>query len=523
MLLSHQADSLKSSDRSADRVAFSVAFSRFLIVATLTLAAGLTSSCKEEDLTDILLPGISSPPVILAAYPPDGTQGLDRTQGFWVVFDQPMDERQTERAFTLTGPSGRIQGAYSWQNGTRMEFTPSRQLDDAGQYFVRVAASAESIAGIDLESEYRATFSLSADTEGPSIVSSIPADGEQGVAVDSDIEITFSEAVDFASLQNGINLSPSVSFVIAMSPDGRTVTIQPSSNLVVGIRYTLSLTEDIQDLDGNPLANPDVISFFTGTDFEPPEILSVTVAGQTLTPGTTTTGIDKNGPIVVQFSEPMSEMLTEGGVRLSPSADVDISWNPAGDTLTLDPIALDSEESYEISISDSAEDLAGNKLSNPGDYPFFTNAANSTHPVVLSVQQDRVTLPNGTDGSEPAENYFPVLVDYGIVDISHTADMDPSAGTPEEALVFRVLFDKDMRLTSLYESLSFVPVIDTGGSSISVHSIVFGSSQSEIIIFASWTPAGSTSSPVYALQFSTEASDTDGNTLEEQFRRYLSF
>ncbi|MBU41577.1 MAG: hypothetical protein CMN76_00030 [Spirochaetaceae bacterium] len=495
---------------------------RFLAFAILGLAV-LQSSCKEDDLTEMLLPGVTSPPRILAAYPPDGTQGLDRSEGIWVVFDQPMDERQSERAFTLTGPSGRIQGAFTWQNGTRLEFKPSQQLDDAGQYFIRVAASAESIAGIDLESDYRARFSLSADTEGPSIVSTTPADAEQGVAVDSDIQVTFSEAVDFASLQNGISLSPSVSFVTSLSGDGRTVTIQPSSNLVVGLRYSLSITEDVQDLEGNPLSNPDVISFFTGTDFEAPEILAVTVGGQALTAGITTNGIDKNGPIVIQFSEPMAALLTEDNVDLSPSASYSISWNLAGDTLTLDLDGLESEANYEISVTSGAEDLAGNQLSNPGDYPFFTDAANSTRPTVVSVEQVEVDVPNGADGASATTVYNALNIDYSIVDISQTADMDPAPASIEEALVFRVLFDKDMQLTSLYEALSFVPVIDTGGSSLSVHSIQFGSAQNEVFIYASWTPAGASSSPVYALQFSTQASDTDDNTLEEQFRRYLSF
>ena len=80
-----------------------------------------------------------------------------------------------------------------------------------------------------------------------------------------------------------------------------------------------------------------------------------------------------------------------------------------------------------------------------------------------------------------------------------------------------------MELASLHEGIEFIPVLNTGSSEIAVHSIQFGTDSNEVLVIASWTPTGSSESPVYALQISTKAKDSRGNPLQDRFRRYLAF
>lgn len=473
-------------------------------------------------MNEFLIPGSSSAPAIVAAYPPDGTNGIDAQEGIWVLFDQQMDEQQTERAFVISGPSGRINGSISWINSQRMSFQPSSPLTEAGEYFIVVSNTAESASGVDLQDEYRAAFSLSADTVRPDFVSSNPPNGAQGVSIDSQIILNFSEGIDFSSLQSGLNLSPDFLYTVNLSSDGRTVTITPSADLVSGLQYTLTITNSIKDIQGNTISNPQSISFFTGSDFLAPTINSVSIGAITLIEGLVTENVERTDSIRITFSEPMNQLATESNIEISPSFDYSTGWNVAGDTIEIIPQSpLLSEENYTLSIFDNASDLAGNTLNEQINFSFLTNGLNSTHPIVISVQQDRSNLPGGVDGAVRATNYFAAMVDYGFADISHTVDINPDPGLTE-ALVFRVLFDKNMKLTSLLEAISFIPVLNTGGSSLTIHSLQYGISQNEIILHAAWIPSG-VGTPVYALQISTDARDINDNRIQERFRRYISF
>lgn len=495
----------------------------------LAMALALSGSgCKEDDLTEFLIPGSASPPRVMAAYPPDGTKSLIPEQGIWILFDRPMDKGRTERAFSLTGPDGEIPGGFSWQARTRLEFHASRTLKEAGSYSIRVESSAESATGTDLNRQYRASFSLSADTKGPSLIHSRPGDGQEGVPKEAIPELEFSEPVSFASLDRGIQITPDFSYVLELesgTAESSTVKIRPASHLQTGLRYRIDLSRDIQDRHGNALQNPQVISFFTGSDHERPRIESVQLSGEELEAGKILDGAKKSGPLQIFFSEPMNTVQVEENLSVANASGniSNISWNNAEDTVTVS-VSLDSESYYEVRVDTGAEDRAGNSLSNPETFPFFTDAIDSRRPELLFVEQDRVTGPGPVDGSERLEDYLPEIPDYGIVDASQTVDMDETTGL-HEALVFRLLFDSDMEITSLYESLHFVPVLDTGNSELSLHSLKYGGEKNEIIVYASWIPPGqqASASPVYALQIESGATDTNDNEMGSRFRRFLSF
>ncbi|MBI41076.1 MAG: hypothetical protein CMF59_15875 [Leptospiraceae bacterium] len=491
-------------------------------VGPILMVAVLFSGCKEERMLESILPVSGTAPRIIAAYPPDGQKGL-QGKALWVLFNQPMDRSQCERAFSITGPRGDIQGAFSWKGDIRMEFLPRGELE-AGKHLMRVATSAEGKDGLDLREEYRSHFYPSRDHKQPSFLNSEPSDGSQGVSENADLRLHFSEAVTMGSLRNGIRTSPTFRFSLERENQGATAVVQPIDSLIQGQTYDVTVKDTIQDSDGNHLANPDEISFRVGSDFEIPEVLSVSAGERTLPEGLTTSGVSKHDSLTIQFSEPMARDVTESAISLSPASLSRKSWSHP-DQLTLEPEApLQSQIQYRLTIANDIQDLAGNRIIDAEEYPFITDASDSRPPAVEVLQQVAVDLPGGIDGAQPVSDYFPdpELPDYGIVDTAHQADLNDEPGL-SRALVFRILFSRDMSLTSLYESLTFIPIIDAGGSDLEVHTIRFLQNQNEVLVLASWTPAGSESSPVFALEISTEAADTDGNHLESQFRRFLSF
>jgi hypothetical protein len=112
-------------------------------------------------------------------------------------------------------------------------------------------------------------------------------------------------------------------------------------------------------------------------DTTPPTIVSVSPADGAV-------GVHGDTNIVVAFSEPMDRVTTQAGYQSAdvPAAGVTFSWNANSTVLTINPI-LDlpyaegtapssPARQFAVSITDTAEDLAGNRLSPAHASSFWT-------------------------------------------------------------------------------------------------------------------------------------------------------
>jgi Bacterial Ig-like domain len=104
------------------------------------------------------------------------------------------------------------------------------------------------------------------DTTAPTVSSDIPVDAATGVAVNSEMTATFSEAMDpltvtnvtFTLKQGSTPVSGAVTYA------GVIATFRPAVNLAPSTTYTATITTGAKDLAGNPLAVNKVWSFTTG-------------------------------------------------------------------------------------------------------------------------------------------------------------------------------------------------------------------------------------------------------------------
>lgn len=94
-------------------------------------------------------------------------------------------------------------------------------------------------------------------------------------------------------------------------------------------------------------------------DTTPPSVVSIS-------PNEGATGVAKDVVIVVKFSEPMNKGATELAYGSSDMPAVNFSWNADATQLSIDPTGdlsyTATGQVYTFSLSSSATDLAGNKL-----------------------------------------------------------------------------------------------------------------------------------------------------------------
>jgi len=145
-------------------------------------------------------------------------------------------------------------------------FTTAALSDGAYTVYVR-ATDAATIPNTTVEANY-ATDSFTVDTTPPTVVSTLPTADATGVAVSTAVSVTFSEAMDAATITTGSFTLDGVSGSVTYESGTYTATFTPDANLAESTTYTATLSTAITDAAGNPLASAYPWSFTT-TDVTP--------------------------------------------------------------------------------------------------------------------------------------------------------------------------------------------------------------------------------------------------------------
>ncbi len=104
------------------------------------------------------------------------------------------------------------------------------------------------------------------DTTHPYITATNPADGDTGVALNSNIDITFSEQMDTLSMDTSDfsvqgNINGSYTFTFSYNPSNYTVTINPDSDFAYQETIQVKVDTTITDVPGNRLKNTYTFNF----------------------------------------------------------------------------------------------------------------------------------------------------------------------------------------------------------------------------------------------------------------------
>ena len=296
-------------------------------------------------------------PTVVSTVPVNGATAVAVNTTISATFSDVMNPATINAAtFTVAGPGAApVAGAVTFA-GTTATFTPTTALATSTVFTATITTGAKNPTGAGLAANFVWTFTTAPPA---TVVSTVPANGAIGVAVNTTISATFSQAMNPATINaatftlTGPGATP-VAGTVTFA--GTTAIFTPTTILATGTVFTATITTGAKNLTGVPLAANFVWTFTTAS---PPTVIStVPVNGSTTVP--------VNTPISATFSEAMnattinSATFTLTGPGATPVA---ATVTFAGTTATFTPTTtLATSTLYMATITTGAKDLTGAAL-----------------------------------------------------------------------------------------------------------------------------------------------------------------
>lgn len=226
----------------------------------------------------------------------------------------------------------------------------------------------------------------------PTFSSSSPANDATDVAVDQQVVVTFSEAMDASTLTStSFTLSHGTTGVVGIvTYSGLSATFAPVADLQAGTVYTAGITTEATSAAGIALESALTFSFTTESeaDLVVPEI-------STMHPIDHAIDVSRNQVISLTFSEVMdASTISTSTFTLSDGSSVSGTVEYAGTTAIFSPDdMLVAGVLYTAAITTGVTDLAGNALADDMEWTFTTGgSATGLEPVELGTSANYVIL-----------------------------------------------------------------------------------------------------------------------------------
>jgi parallel beta-helix repeat protein len=363
---------------------------------------GLISSAVSNPFSFSTIGDYQGPQIILTS-PADTEAFVQLDADVEVTFSEAIDTSSI--TFTCSPDPGGW--SPSWTNGDTIVTYSHNSFDEGTTYSFGIN-SARDVAGNNLVPGALPnpfTFVTIGDITGPIITVTLPANNAVDIGLDSNITVTFNEAVDPSTMD--YLCTPDPGGWSQTWGNGNTMVSFSLNPLEAGTLYTFYITalEDLSGNDLNPGPVPNPWSFTTSGDLIAPYITLTSPAHDDID-----VGLKSN--VVITFSEPIYTPSLDYICTPNPGGWFE-NWNNEKTILTLlhDPFEKGTTYSFQVY---TAKDFNGNDLG-PGVVPnpfSFTTEGDLIAPEIIT--------------TSPVDNELNVGLDSLIV-ITFSEPMDTSS------------------------------------------------------------------------------------------------
>ena len=210
-------------------------------------------------------------PSVVSMVPMDKSNSVAPNATIGVTFKETMDPSTINSDnFTLSNGTSLIPGTVTYQ-GYTAKFVPALPLEYNTLYTVTVKSQVNDSTGSFLANNIVWSFSTGStpDTTAPTVVSTFPMNNAVNVPVNDPLKVSFSEAMNPATLVAAnitlVTGSTAVAGSFTYDIPTKTLIFSPKSNLENGKLYTINLGTGVKDLADNALAQSWIWSFETET------------------------------------------------------------------------------------------------------------------------------------------------------------------------------------------------------------------------------------------------------------------
>ncbi len=298
--------------------------------------------------------------IVTGVMPEAGAEGVAADARIVVTFNRPVVPLvSTADLAGLSSPiviEPAVAGQGEWLNTSIYQFTPSESLRGGTTYTVTVSAGLTTALGAVLETDFRWSFR----TLPPQILSISPSSGEQGVRLDRQMVITFSQPMDRASTEAAFSLlygGEPVQGTFVWADGDTRLTFAPTGTLRIESSYVLNLASSARNATGEAtLDGGQSVPFSTVPH---PGI-------ERTSPSNGESGVRPGRGASITFRSPMNAETFADRVIIQPETE----WTPSvwdDRSLGLQFYAL-PDTRYSITFLAGAEDIYGNPITT--DYTF---------------------------------------------------------------------------------------------------------------------------------------------------------
>ncbi|MFQ5380305.1 MAG: Ig-like domain-containing protein, partial [Dehalococcoidia bacterium] len=381
-------------------------------------------------------PGTSPSPAL--AISPRGDE-VGRLEPVLVTFEKAPKERDGTSILSLE-PA--ISGAYAWLDDRTLLFQPDYPGYLRG-FTYTAHVSAQQDAG--LEADFEASFQTAGRLE---VVSTIPADGDEGVPAEVQVLVQFSRSVAPLTLLAARDDSPVLEFSPSLAGEGEWLNTSlyrfiPDA-LAPNTTYDVQIAAGLTSAADGVLAADYVWSF---TSFGPALVR--------VTPDRDTQYAGPRQPVVLEFNQPMDQAAVEEAFSLSledTRVDGAFSWSSDGTKATFTPAAdLEPLAVYEVDLPAGLSGLHGGKT-----LYGWTSTFRTVGPLELAETEPPA-------GATRAQRWGLRLTFSHPVDLDSLEGRVTVSGVPQDEVVFNWGDDLSAYYSVPFEPSTFYTVTIAGG------------------------------------------------------------